>query len=246
MKKMIGVVGGVGSYAGIDLIRKIYDQTEVTCDQDHLSVSMRSIPHKIADRTEFLLNQDKTNPGFAIAKIITDLVNCGSQIIAIPCNTAHASPIFDVVKTNIPKSCQLLHLIEEVGSYVNIHYPNIQKVGVLATSGTLFSKVYSKTLKDFNIDVIYPDDKIQNQFVQPAIYNKDYGIKIQSNPVTEQAKNDLLVAAGHLIELGAEAIILGCTEIPMALTHKSILEKPAIDATFILASALIRESKETD
>jgi len=54
--KMIGIVGGVGSYAGIDLIKKVYDLTEASSDQDHLPVSMLSVPHKIIDRTKYLLN----------------------------------------------------------------------------------------------------------------------------------------------------------------------------------------------
>ncbi|GEM_PF-4357024 len=53
--KMIEIVGGIGSYAGIDLIRKIYDLTDAISDQEHLPVSMLSAPHKIIDRTKYLI-----------------------------------------------------------------------------------------------------------------------------------------------------------------------------------------------
>ena len=90
MKQMIGIVGGIGSYAGIDLIRKVYDLSEATTDQEHLPVSMLSAPHKVVDRTGFLIGDTSTNPGIAIANIINTLVSNGATVIGIPCNTAHA------------------------------------------------------------------------------------------------------------------------------------------------------------
>ena len=118
MAKMIGVVGGIGSYAGIDLIRKIYDNTNANSDQEHLPISMLSIPYKVLDRTEYLQGKIKENPGNAIAEIITKLSLTGAEIVGIPCNTAHAPQIFNVIKNKVPKQCKLLHLIEEVGKYL--------------------------------------------------------------------------------------------------------------------------------
>ena len=81
LKKMIGIVGGVGSYAGIDLIKKIYDQTDALCDQDHLPVSMLSVPDKIWDRTDFLLgNSDKAKeelgwePNTSLEELIKEMI----------------------------------------------------------------------------------------------------------------------------------------------------------------------------
>ena len=73
--KMIGIVGGIGSYAGIDLIRKIYDLTDAACDQEHLPVSMLSAPHKIIDRTKYLIGATQINPGIAISEIIDTLIS---------------------------------------------------------------------------------------------------------------------------------------------------------------------------
>lgn len=242
--KIIGIVGGIGSYAGIDLIRKIYDQTNAKNDQDHLPIALLSAPHKVVDRTKFLLGHVKTNPGYAIAEIITTLVANGSEVIGVPCNTAHAKPIFDTIQQNIPSSCKLIHLIEEVGLYLNNNHPNITRVGILGTTGILFSNIYPSTLKRYGIEVIQPSDAIQNQFVQPSIYNKSYGIKAISNPINTKAKSDLLTAAQYLSRRKAQAIILGCTEIPLALTEEFIENSLVIDATSILASALIRESRQ--
>ncbi len=242
MKKMIGIVGGVGSYAGIDLIRKIYDNTVARTDQEHLPVSMLSAPHKVKDRTEFLIGKVKENPGIAIAEIITTLSKHGAEIIGIPCNTAHTPKIFNVIKQNTPDEVQLVHLIEEVGKFITDNYPEIKKVGVLSTNGTFIANVYPTILADFGIEAIHPSKEIQKMFVHPAIYAQEYGIKAFSNPVKEKAKKDLLMAASYLSRKGSEAIVLGCTEIPLAITELQIEESLVIDATEVLAKALIREA----
>lgn len=245
MNKMIGIVGGVGSYAGIDLLKKIYDHTGATCDQEHLPVSMLSAPHKVLDRTKFLLGEIEENPADSISEIITTLVSNGAEIIGIPCNTAHAPKIFNKILSSIPEHCKLLNLIDEVGDHLSSLFPEIKKVGVLCTNGTLQSNIYPDILSKYSIEVIHPSDEIQSVFVHPAIYNEKYGIKALSNPVTDKARQDLMMAASNLSREGAEAIILGCTEIPLAITDISVEHSIIIDATSVLAKALIRDAKMT-
>ena len=241
---MIGVVGGVGSYAGLDLIRKIYDYTGAASDQDHLPVSMLSIPHKILDRSEFLLGEIDENPGYGIAEIITALYRGGAEIIGIPCNTAHAPEIFEAIVRSTPKDCTIVHMVEEVASYIKVNFPYVRKVGVLSTNGTHSSNVYPMTCLKYGIEVIQPSMEIQHNFVHPAIYDRDYGIKSNSNPVTGLARRHLLLGASFLARMGAEAIILGCTEIPLAIDQSKIGDSVVIDATSVLARALIKKSKE--
>jgi aspartate racemase len=239
---MVGIVGGVGSYAGIDLIKKIYDSTEATSDQDHLPVMMLSAPHKILDRTRYLLGEINENPGFAIAEVISVLCHNGAKIIGIPCNTAHSPRIFDEIRRMVPRDCMLLHMVEEVGDHIVNYYPGLKRVGVLCTNGTYHSNVYGEILSRFGIDVIYPPVDIQYAFVHRAIYDPRYGIKAKSNPVTTRAKEELMMAALYLSEVGAEVIVLGCTEIPLAIQESNIGTASVIDATSVLAQALIRES----
>lgn len=244
--KTIGIVGGVGSYAGIDLIKKVYDLTEAKSDQEHLPVSMLSVPHKIIDRTKFLLGETTINPGIAIAEIIASLIASGSSVIGIPCNTAHARPILSLIEQSIPPSCVLVNLIEEVGLHISTKHPSITKVGVLGTTGTILAKVYPEVLSKYNIEVIQPSTDIQELFVHPSIYDTNYGIKAFSNPVNEKARENLSMAATYLSRKGAQAIILGCTEIPLAIQYDKIEESLIIDATTVLASALIRESRKME
>ena len=95
----------------------------------------------------------------------------------------------------------------------------------------------------YNLEVVYPSEEVQEMYVHSAIYDSNYGIKAFSNPVNIRAQQDLMVAASFLSRKGAEAIVLGCTEIPLAITSEQIESSVVIDATTILAKALIRESK---
>ena len=243
--KTIGIVGGVGSYAGIDLIRKIYDLTGATTDQEHLPVTMISRPEKIADRTGYLLGEIDENPGVAIGEVIADLAAAGAEIIGVPCNTAHAPAIFSLARKRVPANCKILHLIKETGACLHDNFTSVRQVGLLATNGTVQANVYPPVLQKFGLSVIVPEESAQHAQVHRAIYNPQYGIKSQSNPVSSQAVADLKMAATGLIRRGAQAIILGCTEIPLALQEKQHDGVPLIDATAILAAALIRESRGT-
>ena len=84
---------------------------------------------------------------------------------------------------------------------------------------------------------------MQKNLIHPAIYDKSYGIKAFSDPVTARSRNDLLKVASSLVDQGSEAIILGCTEIPLAIPETSIDQSPVFDSVAILAKALIKNSR---
>lgn len=242
MAKMIGIVGGMGTYASIDLLKKIADNTAAGNDQDHLPVTMISKPEEILDRTEYLFGEVEVNPGYAISEIVKSLGDAGCELVGLPCNTAHVPEIIGIVEDNLPDGMQIVNMIEEVGKYISNIYPQIKKVGILATNGTYSAKVYDHYLKAFNLSTVYPDKDVQFEKVHPSIYDPVYGIKAMSNPVSEKAVADLLMVSMQLIEQGAEVLVLGCTEIPLAITEKSVYGINAIDANDVLAKALVRRS----
>jgi len=240
---MIGIVGGVGTFAGIDLYRKIHKHTDARTDQDHLPVALVSVPAKVLDRTMFLQGEVEENPGIAIAGIINTLASAGAEVVGIPCNTAHSPLIFNEILERIPAGIKLLNMIEEVGRHIASDYPKIRKAGILGTNGTYLSKVYTDVLSSYNIESIYPEESMQRNKVHPAIYDKSYGIKAFSDPVTDRSRQDLLEVASSLVHQGSDAIILGCSEIPLAIHETSIEQSIVIDSVSILAQALINNSR---
>lgn len=243
MGKTIGIVGGVGTFAGIDLYRKIYKYTDARTDQEHLPVVLVSVPAEVADRTMFLQGEVEENPGIAIARIIKTLASAGAEVVGIPCNTAHSPLIFNEILKRVPGNIRLLNMVEEVGRYISLHYPEIKRAGIMGTTGTIRSKVYTDVLSTFNIEAIYPDEHMQKKLVHPAIYDKSYGIKAFSDPVTDRSRNDLLKVASSLVSRGSEAIVLGCTEIPLAIPETTLGHSIVIDSVSILAQALITHSR---
>lgn len=239
-KKVIGIVGGVGPYAGLDLHKKILDNTQALNDQEHLPVLHLSFSERINDRTQFLLGK-VDNPAPAVADIILRMYVAGADVIGIPCNTMHSPQIFNVINERLIKtgfSGTLLNMIEEVAKYVSANYPDVKTIGVLSTIGTFRSKVYPAILEAKGFKVVVLDEDVQNM-VHNAIYDETYGIKAQSSPVTEKARGEFLRGVQHLQKKGAQAVILGCTEIPLAITEKEIDGTIMIDPTLILARALI-------
>ena len=240
MERAIGVIGGVGPYAGIDLVQKIFDNTIAEKDQDHLDLYMTNLPASIGDRTAYLLSGGP-NPADGLFESLRKLARMGATIIAIPCNTAHAPAIYDVVKRRAAQefpNIVLLNMIEETCAYIARQYPEGARIGLLATQGTHAVGLYQQYLVPYpHLTLVEPDAEGQRS-VHDAIYNSTYGIKAVS-PVSAKSVEILLEVGQELIaEQGASALILGCTELPLALQF-GMLPAPFIDPTLLLARACI-------
>lgn len=236
---IIGVVAGVGPFAGIDLLRKIAEQTRARRDQEHLAVYSISRPQPIGDRTGYLLGETDVNPGHAIAGQLHTLSQMGAGVAGIPCNTAHAPSIFEIIRREAPAELRLLHMIDEVVDHIRRHYAGVQQVGILSTTGTYKSEVYPQLLARAGFRPLVPDEDVQNELINRAIYDPDYGLKA-IGAATERSRKELEEGLAHLRAKGAEAAILGCTEIPLAITEPHLDGVVILDPTLILARALIR------
>ena len=241
--KMIGIVGGMGPYAGLDLARKIFDLTQAKKDQDHVPLTLISNPERIEDRTEFILGKTEINPGIEISKIIKQLVDQGAKVIGMPCNTAHSEKIITEVK-NLPKNVQFINMISEVVKCIQKKYSRAKRIGLLATSGTISSEVYKDEIESNDLSIVLLSEEDQKKLIDDAIYNEKIGIKSNSNPVHSDAKMKISLAIKKLITKKSDIIILGCSELPLAIKSKSYNSIPLLDSTEILASSLLKKSIE--
>ena len=244
---MIGIVGGVGPYAGIDLLKKVYDNTMANSDQDHLDTVLISMPSSINDRTAYLQNRALVNPALGIVNVLKKMESIGVTVAGIPCNTAHAKAIFDVIEAELNRSnskLELLNMVSETISFIKNSYPDISRIGVLSTTGVYKSAIYKKKLEEYGYEVIVPTPEIQARYIHTAIYDVTYGIKSFAHPVTQQAIDNLQQGILCLKQKNAQAVILGCSEIPLAIPQKTVDGMLTIDPTNILARALIKKYKE--
>jgi aspartate racemase len=224
MQKSIGIIGGMGALATCDLFKKIIDMTDAKSDQEHIHIYV-DCNTNIPDRTKAILQGGK-DPVPEMVRSGVRLQSMGADVLVMPCNTAHyfydkITPFFDI---------PLLNMLKETAK--EIKKRKIRKIGLLATDGTIQSGVYHKALTDIGIDLVIPSP-MQQTSVMDIIYN---GVKASNRNINI---NEFYGAIDKLFEKGAEVLVLGCTELPVAFKMFHI-DRPAIDPTSVLAEAAIR------
>ncbi len=239
----IGVLGGLGPYAGLDLVRGIFEETDARTDQEHLPVALLSYPNRIADRGAWLSDPTTPSPIPAMMTVLRRLDDAGCAVAGIPCNTAHAPAIFDPLRDGLladGREMELLHIVDAIVARLAEVAPDAGTIGVLATSASIENRLHEIGLEAAGLHAVVPDAAHQAA-VQDAIYGPT-GLKAQSDPPHPHARQALLDATDHLIETGAQAVILGCTELPLAVPEPDRHGVPFVNSTRALSRALIRAS----
>lgn len=265
-KQLIGIVGGMGPAAGLDLASKIVSQTLVSADQDHLPFVLYSFPDEIADRTAFILNQDLAsanpgtvsgdsgngsvnpgkrlkNPGIAIARVLLMMEEAGATVAGMACNSAHAPVIYDCICSGLASNSSkmnLLHIVREVGWHIVYNHAGVRKAGILGTAGTRASGLYHM-LNEFGLEIVEVTDDEQN-LLHASIYHPDYGIKSTPEGISQKAVGIITDTCQALKKRGAELIVFGCTEFPLAWQAPQIEGMPVVDSSMVLARALVRSA----
>jgi aspartate racemase len=233
----LGVVGGVGPAATVDFMHKVIANTPAGRDQDHIKMVVEQNP-QIPDRTANLLHRE-ADPTVALLATCQRLEAEGAHAIAIPCNTAHAFVPAIQPWLGVP----IVHMLEETVAYIRARYGSAVPVGLLATSGTVQSRVYHAIAEAAGLTLLVPDPPHQD-LVMEAIYGPE-GVK--AGYTDGRCKQALLAAATHLAEAGAEVLILGCTELPLLLPQCERFELRAhtvalVDPTEILARCCVERA----
>lgn len=219
--KTVGVLGGMGPDATIDFLSEVVSLTEAGCDQDHIPMLVDSNT-KVPNRQAAILG-DGDDPGPIIAQMGRRLEAAGADFLVMPCNSAHAflEPLAEL--TTIP----LISIIEVTADSCK----DYASVGILATDGCLQFGGYQQALRDRGVTPVVPDaaDVAELMRLITRIKAGDRGPKVHRS---------MRALAGTLVERGTEAIIAGCTEIPLVL-REGELPVPVISSTKALARATI-------
>ncbi|HIG75055.1 MAG TPA: aspartate/glutamate racemase family protein [Bacteroidetes bacterium] len=240
----IGVLGGLGPHAGLDLVRSILDETAARRDQEHLPVVLVSVPGRIPDRSAWLADRSAPSPAPPMLAVLRQLDEAGCAVAGIPCNTAHAPPLFDALREGLAeegRELRLLHIVDTIVDRVREVAPGAERVGVLATSASIQNRLHEIGLEAAGMHAVVPDAEHQAR-VQASIFDEDWGLKAVSSPPDPRAREALHAATEHLVREGAQAVILGCTELPLAVpeaVHEAT-GVPFVSSTRALARGLIR------
>ena len=197
--RVLGILGGLGPMATVYFYEMLTQHTKAARDQDHIDVIINSRA-TTPDRTSYILGQSNENPFDIMAADAARLVTFGADIIAIPCNTAHY--FYDRLNESI--EIPILNMVEETVLFAK---ENCEKVGILATSGTIETRTYQRVCDRLNLAYAVPSAEKQAD-VMDLIYND-----INQGKPADRQKFDAVVE--ELKAAGCGRVILGCTELSL-------------------------------
>ena len=245
---MIGILGGMGTQAGLDFCNKLAVLNRGKIDQDYplfLLYNKSNIPGRpesIGIQTSRLTNRFSNSKNKKKYKLVLDSLLKGCRLlkrdkckfIVIPCNTAHYW--YDDLQKKI--KLPIINMPKEVYNYTKKKCKKNSSIGLLATEGTLKTGVYNKYF-DKTYRLIYPSARFQKNSVNKAIKFVKMG-KVKS------ANKIIKPAIDYLIKKKCKKIILGCTELPIAIfafkSFKTIKSsKIFLDPNLILANAAMKK-----
>ena len=228
-KKIVGVIGGMGPLATVDLYRKIVEHTAADCDQAHVRTLIDSNTN-IPDRTAARLSGVES-PVRELQSSARLLEQAGAQVLVMPCHTAHC--FYDEVQAAV--HVPVLNMIEL--TVQELKRRGVARAGLLATDGAVQSGIYQRHFEGSGIELLLPDPEGQAALMD-MIYS---GVKAGRSDYDTQA---VRTALNRLMERGAQTLILGCTELPPAFEMYG-LDYPNLDPTLTLALAAITASGGT-
>jgi aspartate racemase len=215
----------MGPEATLDLYRHILAFTPAKKDQDHIRVLIYSDP-KIPDRTRAIAGKGES-PLARLIKAARLLEQGGAGVIAMPCNAAHYYLPEMQQSVDIP----ILDMIAETCGKLTRILPDVRSVGLIASLGAARSGVYRRCLAKEGIKLIMPN-RNEQKAIESGIAHVKAGTHSQS---TQKAFHSI---GARLFRSGAGAVILGCTEVPLAFDPDCV-DYPTLNSTRILAEAAV-------
>jgi len=199
-RKILGVIGGLGPIATAHFMELVINMTDVNTDQQHLPMIVYNMPF-IPDRTAYILDNEKENPLPLMLSFGQQLQKQGADCIAIPCVTAHY--FMDALEKGV--DVPIINGVRETVAHLKEN--GIQRVGIMATDGTISSGIFHRELEKQGLVPIAPSKEAQKCVMHLIFENVKAGIPAEMDR--------FFAAAEDLKEQGAEAIILGCTELSL-------------------------------
>ncbi len=225
MKKTIGILGGMGPAATADLYTRIIGLTEAKTDAEHLHVVIDGNT-AIPDRTAAIL-RGGADPTEELQKSARRLEQAGAEVLVMSCNTAHY--FYDRITPCI--SVPFLHMPRETAREAKRR--GYGAVALLATDGTCEAGVYQQAFEAEapEIRLLRPEAAGQRKIMSLIYDNVKAGRY-------DMPKAELDALLAELSASGAEAFILGCTELPLAFRHYGFAVE-TLDPTEVLARAAV-------
>lgn len=217
--KLLGILGGLGPMSTAYFYEMITEHTFALCDQDHIDMIISS-GATTPDRTGYILGNTTESPSERMIADARKLIDFGADVIAIPCNTAHY--FYREVQDSI--SVPIINIIYETVKFC--HKKGAEKIGIMATDGTVSTNTYQKMAQEFGIECIVPSAENQARVMDIIYGSVKKGKAVNMESFRKVSK--------ELTKAGCDRIILGCTELSL-IKRKYDLDSFYVDALEVLA-----------
>ncbi len=227
-EKTVGIIGGMGPEATVDLMQRIIDLTPAKDDIDHIHCLVDNNP-KIPSRIKAIIEGHGEDPSPCMADMGKRLESWGADFLVIPCNTAHY--YYDAVQNavNIP----VINLIDLVVNHVRINYPGHDKIGILASPAVAITGLYTKRLEALSLKDVWPEPSYQDQLFSVIK-------EVKKGNTNNRVKENYKKVCENLADNGAAIAIVACTELSALGGPLPITE---IDAAQVLATEIVQVVK---
>ena len=223
--KRLGILGGMGPAASAEFVSRLIKQTPATHDQQHIPFVLWNEP-RIPDRST-AMQAGNNQPLLWLLQGIQALKTVGCDHIVIPCNSAHHW-YDDMAKMGVP----ITHIVDSIADQLRALDIKNTTVGIMGTKGTIEQGIYQTKLTQQGWCCIVPDRAEMDFFVQPAI---DF---IKAGKIAE-SQVLIMKVIDSLIDRGARAVVLGCTELPLAISDTQKENIPIVNSIDSLVQAAL-------
>lgn len=227
MRKLrrIGVLGGMGPEATIALMQRLQASTPASDDADHIPLLV-DMNTQIPSRILHLIEKTGPNPGPTMADMALRLQTAGAEALIMPCNTAHYYANFITDNVTIP----FLHMSEMTCDELARQVAAGADVGILASPATNQTGLFQTLLSERGLGTVWPNNE---DAVLATIR------RLKSSGPTAREISELQDKTDELIDRGAAAILIGCTEFSL-VSHQIKASVPIVDALDVLVAATLK------
>ncbi|MDG4882090.1 amino acid racemase [Mesorhizobium sp. WSM4884] len=225
---IVGVLGGMGPAATIELMRRVMEATPAADDADHIHLLVDQNP-KVPSRIDALIDGIGPSPLDELVRMAKGLESAGATMLAIACNTAHGYAADIASAVRIP----LLDMVTLTAGAVARRPLSRRRIGMLASTAVLQLGLYERAFEAFGIETRYPDDQAEIMAIIKAV---------KKEGATAGLRSRFDVVARRLIAGDVDFLVIACTELSL-LVDGLDADLAKIDALDVLVATIVERTR---
>jgi len=229
-EKVVGIIGGMGPEATVDFMRRLIAATPAQDDKDHLHILVDNNP-KIPSRIAALIEGTGENPTPVLCGMAKGLEAQGADFLVMPCNTAHYYLPAIARSVRIP----VLDMVELSISRLLAAPAKPRRIGMLASPAVRMVGLYRERMEQAGLQPLFAEQARENELL-------DIIKTVKAGQLSDKHRQDYVKITRHLADLGAEALLIACTELSVIGAPEGVT-LPVIDTLDVLVEATLAESR---